>query len=593
MVTCPKCGKQLPDGSKFCKFCGNQVAMMPSQTAPAYSTVPQKQNNNKASANKKKSPKNIIFAIIAVILVVAIAVTGWFLWDHFGGKKDEESLNDKEKLTKILEESTTKPIVEFVYDDYDSDGTYEAYAVVGETVDEDDKHPEFYDADIYFVNNKKAQKIKENVSGQVNGKIKLEKTKYISIEVYEDGTKKGKSFIYSAEGTKFVEPDISGKYSRVRLEDGKLVADDENGKKIEVDINGNKLTIDFDPAVYEDTVLAQYRRVLGGEFNSLSDSEKNYLHDDLLFAYENGDKFYYALYDIDKNGIDELFISYEGTYSFGSNVYAAYTYGNGDVHYLEGSGYRYWLYPKSNGKLVQNYNVGAGANGATIFVIGSDGYTIEAEISLSYYYDGYDGSISYYKTINEKQESISESEYNSFRSQYGLDEYLSADSDIDFDWIELTLDDSTSNQMSIPSDAVYYNGNYYKLYDEGMTWDEAVAFCEETGGHLCTITNVNEQLHIESMMNSGTKYTYWLGGKSTDGVWSWITNEAFSYSNWATGEPNHFNGTEDCLMIYNEPNQTNGSTFGSWNDLTYDCRCYGDDYFSTDIFGFICEWEGN
>ncbi|MBE6783081.1 MAG: hypothetical protein E7536_03625 [Ruminococcaceae bacterium] len=241
MIVCPKCGGQLADGAKFCKFCGS-ATIQPQPQAPVHNNV---QSNVQKPASqkpkKKKSSKNIVLAIIAVILVIAIAVGGWLLWDVIGEKKKED-LTDEEKLTQILEESTTKPIIEFVYDDYDSDGTCEAYAVVGETDEEDEKHPEFYDADIYFVNNKKAQKIKENVSGKVNGTIKLEDIKYISIEVYEDGTDEGKSFIYTVDGTKSVEPEFSGKYSNVHKEDGKIVGFDDNGEEVDVSTEVNNTT---------------------------------------------------------------------------------------------------------------------------------------------------------------------------------------------------------------------------------------------------------------------------------------------------------------------------------------------------------------
>ena len=236
MITCPECGKELADGARFCKFCGSQVL----QTNMQNNTQRPVQNIQVTTPapKKKKSTKIVLIAIISIILVVAIVLGIIFIPDLIGKKKDED-LTDKEKLTQLLEESTTKPIVEFVYDDYDSDGTYEAYAVVGETDEEDEKHPEFYDADIYFVNLKKAQPIKENISGKSNGKINLDEITYISIEVYEDGTDEGKSFIYTVDGTKSAEADISGEYSNVHEENGKVIGFDENGNEVEVDLAVN------------------------------------------------------------------------------------------------------------------------------------------------------------------------------------------------------------------------------------------------------------------------------------------------------------------------------------------------------------------
>ena len=202
MINCPSCGKQLPDGSRFCKFCGSPVSQMPQVPVQINAQKPASQNK------KKKSAKKVILAIIAIILAIAIGFCGWLLWDVIADKNKD--VDGEEKLKELLEESTTKPIIEFVYDDYDSDGTYEAYAIVGESDDEDDEeHPEFYDADIYFINPKEAQPIKENISGKYNDFMKIKKAKYISIEIYDEGTKTGKSFIYTVDGEDSVEPEIS------------------------------------------------------------------------------------------------------------------------------------------------------------------------------------------------------------------------------------------------------------------------------------------------------------------------------------------------------------------------------------------------
>ena len=45
---------------------------------------------------------------------------------------------------------------------------------------------------------------------------------------------------------------------------------------------------------------------------------------------------------------------------------------------------------------------------------------------------------------------------------------------------------------NIPSDATYYNGHAYKLYDIACTWTEAQSACEGLGGHLITITTADE-----------------------------------------------------------------------------------------------------
>lgn len=40
------------------------------------------------------------------------------------------------------------------------------------------------------------------------------------------------------------------------------------------------------------------------------------------------------------------------------------------------------------------------------------------------------------------------------------------------------------------------NGHRYQLFDTSMSWNEAEAYCESLGGHLATITSVEEQQYI-------------------------------------------------------------------------------------------------
>ncbi|MCM1364853.1 MAG: C-type lectin domain-containing protein, partial [Faecalibacterium sp.] len=132
-------------------------------------------------------------------------------------------------------------------------------------------------------------------------------------------------------------------------------------------------------------------------------------------------------------------------------------------------------------------------------------------------------------------------------------------------------------------DAFEYNGHYYKVYDEAMTWSEAVAYCDNIDGHLITITSREEQNFVYSIIKNMTKGTYWLGATDYDheGEWTWVTNEKFSYSNWDAGEPNNGNGgIEHYAEMYRSR--------GTWNDGEHDGD-YG--VCSLSNHGLICEWD--
>ena len=141
-----------------------------------------------------------------------------------------------------------------------------------------------------------------------------------------------------------------------------------------------------------------------------------------------------------------------------------------------------------------------------------------------------------------------------------------------------------------------FNGHTYAVYDIGMTWHEAKAYCESLGGHLATITSQEEQNFIENIVKDGKKNHYWIGAECEDkwGEWKWITGEEWNYNNWDNGEPNNSNNsTENYAHIYRIPNPVRrGSFFGAWNDINKNCVYPKEEnYFSLPYTGFICEWD--
>ena len=136
-----------------------------------------------------------------------------------------------------------------------------------------------------------------------------------------------------------------------------------------------------------------------------------------------------------------------------------------------------------------------------------------------------------------------------------------------------------------------YDGHYYSIMDIGLTWNEAKEYCESIGGYLATITTAEEQTFVESILDKGNRNCYWLGAERVNGDFSWITGEAFSYTNWKSKEPNNQRGQEHYLEIYA---QTYDSIkVGQWNDIMADARNGEKDksFYSLDSIGIICEWD--
>lgn len=158
------------------------------------------------------------------------------------------------------------------------------------------------------------------------------------------------------------------------------------------------------------------------------------------------------------------------------------------------------------------------------------------------------------------------------------------------EWLRLSAD---------MNDSAYYDGSVYQVFDEGMSWYEAKAYCENLGGHLATITSQTEQDFIEGMIANQDKNNYWLGGTnaSQSGQWEWITGEPFEYTNWDSGQPDNAN-SDHYLQIYRLSNPHAEEFYGSslagkWNDLHHSAYVneFESDFFTLDTIGLVCEWE--
>lgn len=75
MAYCVKCGTQLSDGANFCPECGNPCGNTSSQSAEV------------GIAKQKKSSKVTSKALLAVFLVLAVIIGGWFLWSRVSPSK--------------------------------------------------------------------------------------------------------------------------------------------------------------------------------------------------------------------------------------------------------------------------------------------------------------------------------------------------------------------------------------------------------------------------------------------------------------------------------------------------------------------------
>ncbi|XP_041458722.1 macrophage mannose receptor 1-like isoform X2 [Lytechinus variegatus] len=113
--------------------------------------------------------------------------------------------------------------------------------------------------------------------------------------------------------------------------------------------------------------------------------------------------------------------------------------------------------------------------------------------------------------------------------------------------------------------------NYCYFFSQGLSldagkksWMNANEYCMQSGGYLVSIHNQEENDFLNSyMLRFGIVEGFdhpWIGLReyTTEGVFTWSDRTAVDFTSWADGEPNDYNGEEQCAEFYYPA--------GSWND---------------------------
>lgn len=156
----------------------------------------------------------------------------------------------------------------------------------------------------------------------------------------------------------------------------------------------------------------------------------------------------------------------------------------------------------------------------------------------------------------------------------------------------LVLGVTAGAASAAPVQWVAGNGHYYEAVLSTGDWNAANAAAQAAGGYLVTITSSAENNFVRSLIDSSYYFLDganneegpWLGGLEIGGInnnWGWVTGEAFSYTNWAPGEPSNGGGTEDRIQFFGNGNGNYGNV---WNDSGH---------ANASVLGYIVEWDAN
>jgi hypothetical protein len=111
------------------------------------------------------------------------------------------------------------------------------------------------------------------------------------------------------------------------------------------------------------------------------------------------------------------------------------------------------------------------------------------------------------------------------------------------------------------------NGHTYYFLSQD-SWTASQAFAITLGGNLVTINDAEENQWVSTTF--GVDAFLWLGlnDVQTEGTFLWVSGEPVTFTNWAPGEPNNFNGDEHFGIMYPRTFST-----GEWNDCDNGVRC--------------------
>lgn len=108
-MICSKCNNQLPDGAKFCDYCGTRFDLVNTQQNSMYSNGSATfgnqnatENNNVVEKPEKKPSKGVkplIFIIVTVVFCLALAASVFVIFGQLGKIDDLEKLAEERKET--------------------------------------------------------------------------------------------------------------------------------------------------------------------------------------------------------------------------------------------------------------------------------------------------------------------------------------------------------------------------------------------------------------------------------------------------------------------------------------------------------------
>ena len=139
--------------------------------------------------------------------------------------------------------------------------------------------------------------------------------------------------------------------------------------------------------------------------------------------------------------------------------------------------------------------------------------------------------------------------------------------------------DAPVSNAQIPSDAVEWNGHYYRVSNKRLPHDQAKQLCENAGGHLVRIESAAEQEFVAGLTRDTASPLIWIDGSdgNMEGAWFFSNGVPMKFFFWAANTPDNHQQIEHHIVMNRPPENE-----GRWGDVAADGH----------KASFICEWDG-
>lgn len=167
--------------------------------------------------------KKTIILCTALALLMVLCLTacsgGWkesyegFLDDVVGKvdvEKQNREINTEEVIREKLEEYSEGQTIWFQFDDFDGDGTSEAFAFCGKA------GTEYLEGVLWYVNENYAAELKESGKWKTPEFVTVDKTTFLFAENSDDGL----TYVFGIENSKVYETAVSGMFSKLEHQGG-------------------------------------------------------------------------------------------------------------------------------------------------------------------------------------------------------------------------------------------------------------------------------------------------------------------------------------------------------------------------------------